>query len=167
MTCTFVSAIDGRKCGRLASVGSELCYVHNPERADEVRKNAKKASAARGGGFQKGDDPRRNGGGSPVRARLGFSEYILANTNEGRELVDYALDLVRDFDAPRGERLRALEFLTERALGKAPLSIEGEVGLRPVQARPDLSRLSDDELEAYEAIAAKIVPHALPAPEAE
>ncbi|MGQ0507477.1 MAG: DUF5681 domain-containing protein [Myxococcaceae bacterium] len=49
----------------------------------------------------------------------GFAAAIRKRTRNGLEMIEHALTVMRDKDAPIGEQQRAREFLTDRAFGKA------------------------------------------------
>jgi hypothetical protein len=50
--CSFIKA-DGARCERIVGDGSEYCYSHDPSRAEERYRNAKKAGRAGGKGRPK------------------------------------------------------------------------------------------------------------------
>ena len=136
-----------------------------------AQNSAKTAKRRRGPGkqFTKGD-PRINRGGRPK----GLAALIREKTDDGEEMVKIALGILRGTskidrvsmftgkpykEGPAfKDRLEALKWLGDRGFGKALQAIEltGKDG-RPIQTeqvRPDLSRLSDAQINELEAILA-------------
>jgi hypothetical protein len=89
------------------------------------------------------------------KASLRLARDIRLATDDGRELLQLALGIIRDPEASRGDRQRAAEFLADRGWGKAPQHIEGEVTVGP---RVDLRRHTDAELALWETLARKALP---------
>jgi len=69
--CSFIRA-DGARCERTASDGYEYCYSHNPSRAEERSRNAKKAGKTGG-----------KGRGKPVEQELIDLKHQLQNIADG------------------------------------------------------------------------------------
>ena len=95
-----------------------------------------------------------NPGGRPKTK--GFPEKIRALTNDGVELIDAALNILRDVESTRGERMKAVEWLADRMLGKAPQHLEVETTVAapalsfdhlPLAERIELERLLTRALE--------------------
>ena len=80
-----------------------------------------------------------------ARGTRNFAKLIRESTRDGAELIEFALDVMRDGACPVSERLRALDWLADRMLGRAPQQIvmDGEL---TVPSR-DLSRLTNEQLE--------------------
>jgi len=96
-----------------------------------------------------------NPGGWP-KNRFEFAKTVAEATKGGLAMIKVALHILLSDGEAASDRLRAAEFLCDRMIGKAPQVIELHATVKP-----DLSKLSDQELEAYHALAIK----ALPAPE--
>ncbi len=92
--------------------------------------------AVRGRPFQKGGDPRQGRGRSP-----GLATLIRAETQDGKELVEFALKTLREAEAARDKQW-ACDYLTERGWGKAV-----EVTVKEAEDNP-LGQLSVEELKA-------------------
>jgi hypothetical protein len=112
-------------------------------------------SGLRRGGWTKGmNSP--NPGGRP-KAATEFAKLALAATNNGKELLDFLLEVMRgQKDGLKSERSRqwATSELLDRTLGRAPQQIEIATG--DGQERVDYSVLSDEELAQLEAITLKL-----------
>jgi hypothetical protein len=99
------------------------------------------------GRFKPGGPP---GPGRPP-GRAGMSRQILGATRDGAEMVEFALDVMRDEARPHRDRWAALEWLADRGAGKSTqaLEVDVEVGgdLGPLQTL-DLREMTDDALQA-------------------
>lgn len=96
--------------------------------------------------------PGNRSGGRP-KGGFEFSAAIRDATKDGLLMIQVAMKIALDEYAEKGDRLHAIEFLTERMIGRAPIVIEAAVSVRP-----DLTRLSDQELQLYASLAAKALP---------
>jgi hypothetical protein len=106
------------------------------------------------------------GPGGPGRTpgARGLARKILAATNDGEELLAYALAVWRDEKRPDRERWAAYELLMDRAFGK-PLQrseIDAELHVGAAALPPNWGSLSatdrDAWLDAYEAAARSLPP---------
>jgi hypothetical protein len=92
-----------------------------------------------------------NPGGRPKGAHR-FASLIRKHTRHGRELIDLALRVMRDEQTPLRDRLRAMEFLTERMLGKAVQAVDLAQVSPATEPLLDYSVLSLEELDQYSKI---------------
>jgi hypothetical protein len=86
-----------------------------------------------------------NPDGRPKGAR-GMARYIMQMTGDGQDLVDWALNLWKDVDAPIEWRWRAFEWLTNRGAGGIPTTAILNV-TNNVNSGRDLRSLSTEDLE--------------------
>ncbi len=104
-----------------------------------------------------------NPGGHPQPATKELARYIRDVTRNGTELVEVVLGILRDETAGHNIRLQAVDWLANRAFGKAPVSIDihvdGREGTVPwdrvplhlkIQLLDSLSGPLDDEGAAGE-----------------
>jgi hypothetical protein len=91
-----------------------------------------------------------NPGGRPKGAHR-FAALIRKHTHHGRELIDFALQVMRDEQTPLRDRLRAMEFLAERMLGKAVQAVD-LAQVSPATEPLDYSVLSLEELDQFHEI---------------
>ena len=56
--------------------------------------------------------------GNPAGRPLGFRAYIKESTDEGNELVEVVLGVLRDLNASNRERMEAARWLADRGFGK-------------------------------------------------
>lgn len=92
-----------------------------------------------------------NPAGRP-KGGIGLATYIREHTLEGRELVDFLLEVVRTGgeDFKGRDRLTAVEMLMDRAFGKVlPVNPEPSDKLKPVL---DLDKFTEKELEFLESV---------------
>ncbi len=90
-----------------------------------------------------------NPGGRPKGAHR-FASLIRKHTRHGRELIDLALRVMRDEQTPLRDRLRAMEFLTERMLGRAVQAVDLATQVSPATEQLfDPSVLTLEELNQY------------------
>lgn len=91
-------------------------------------------------------------------------QYLGERTENGKEILDTALSIMRDTSVDAVDRLRAIEFLAIRTWGK-PIEMPddkehaGNRGLTVnvnVENKIDLSKLTDDELADYNALLTKL-----------
>ena len=98
--------------------------------------------------------------GNPGGRPLGFSHLIRERTNDGADLVDFALSILQGKRGARlQQRLEALQWLADRGWGRAVQSIEASGpggGPIVVSQGPDLSQLSDGELADLERLITRI-----------
>jgi hypothetical protein len=102
-----------------------------------------------------------NPGGRPKGTRR-FAQKIRKATHGGAELVEFALEVMRGPDNAMKDRLRALEFLADRMIGRAPqaIGISATVEPLPPTVSWDLSKLSYNELTEFERLVGKAHPNA-------
>ena len=67
-------------------------------------------------------------------------------TGNGREMIETAIEIMRDRMEEGAVRMKAIEFLSERMAGKAPLVIEAEMTATMIGGRAP-NELSDDQLQ--------------------
>jgi hypothetical protein len=91
--------------------------------------------------------------GNPAGRPKGFAGIardILKRTKDGKELVSFALKVMRDSSETTRDRLAAHAWLSDRALGKPLSSIDlnvgGDVGVS--HKAIDMSKLSEAQLQA-------------------
>ncbi len=88
--------------------------------------------------------------GTPCRA-FAMTESHLCAATPGRELaqsfVDARLSIINDPRAPSGDRLRAMEQLESRALGRPKETVEHQGEENPL--RDELLRISQEERRAW------------------
>jgi hypothetical protein len=123
------------------------------------------------GGWVKGQS------GNPTGMPPGFSgrlaalaEQIGQETNQGAELVAFALETMRDPETNRSDRLHAHSWLADRLWGKSPqdLSVHLTAAQQAVQSDVNYDALSLEELDLLERLHLKALgqgPLALPAGE--
>ncbi len=109
---------------------------------------------ARGPGVRFKPGQTGNPGGRPKTK--GFPERIRQATRDGEELIEVALQVLRDTELSASTRLKALEWLGDRMLGKAPQlvaveQVDPEKRLSfehmPLEERLELERLMTRALE--------------------
>ena len=93
-----------------------------------------------------------NPGGQP-KGKFLFSKIVAEATKDGLMMLKVAMKIALDDFAPPQARMSAVEYLTDRWIGKVPMVIEVVSGVRP-----DLAVLSTAELEQLRAIAVKALP---------
>ena len=81
-----------------------------------------------------------------VRKKRAIEVYRDAVEELAQSFVDARLSIINDPTAPSGDRLRAMEQLESRALGKPKETVEHQDGKSPVDEA--LDRMSTEELEA-------------------
>lgn len=80
----------------------------------------------------------------------GLVQYIRDQTMDGRELIDFLLNVVRGNGLKFNrivDRIKATEILMDRAFGKVPSEAPGGDKIRPTL---DLDKLTEQELEFLE-----------------
>lgn len=95
--------------------------------ARSAQNSGKPKGKKRGDPLKKGADPRRNKGGRPK----GLMQYVRAQTKDGKELANFALDVLRGkpveallgnekikVSAGLQHRIEALKWLGDRGFGK-------------------------------------------------
>lgn len=81
----------------------------------------------------------------------GMATAIGDLTGNGREMIETAIEIMRDRLEEGAVRMKAIEFLSERLAGKAPLVIEAELTATMIGGRaPD--ELSDEQLQRIIAV---------------
>lgn len=90
--------------------------------------------------------------GNPGGRPRGFASYIREQTGEGRELVDFALGVLRDDTAPGRSRLDALRWLADRGFGRVPeLGAVADSG-----AEYDTFTVTDADLARFDELEAEL-----------
>lgn len=93
----------------------------------------------------------RNGG--RVKGFAGFAREIQERSGFGQEFLDFAFGVFRDGDAPFCDRWKALEFLVERAYGKAiqPAELQVMIAKEDGQQKKRLpvDKLNKEQLEQW------------------
>lgn len=94
------------------------------------------------------------------------AKKILAETKDFSEVITFALDVLRgtgpDEMKDAKSRRWAADFLGDRCLGKPAQRID--VSTTDAPPRVNYDALTDEELEVYERLTAKLVEASLPAP---
>jgi hypothetical protein len=87
------------------------------------------------------------------RARDSLGAAIREATKGGVELATLALGIARNVELPPGDRLRALEFLADRAYGKAIALVQTDSTIRVADPRIiNVEALSAEQLDVIGAI---------------
>lgn len=81
------------------------------------------------------------------RGFAGVAEKILSETDDGAELVRYALEIWRDPSRPFAERNAMHAWLSDRGLGKAVAQHELHVTAHQDDETPALAHVSDERFE--------------------
>ena len=101
--------------------------------SENIRKSARKF---RPGDHGQGWKPGQSGnpGGRP-KGFAGLAAVIRKKTNDGEELVDFALGVLRNKKASIGDRLEALEWLSVRGFGQPvqPVQLSGDENGPPIR----------------------------------
>jgi hypothetical protein len=103
-----------------------------------------------------------------ARSQKAFSELVLKQTRNGEELLEFVLKVFRDDQMPFRDRMIAMNWLADRAFGKAPQHVDVDVsvgGQEPQdQTGMDFSKLSTEELHKLQEMYKKAAPEQLAAP---
>jgi hypothetical protein len=90
----------------------------------------------------------------------GVAKMIMLQTNDAKELVAFALGVMRDRQHPLSYRLQAHAWLSDRALGKPIQAIDMQARIdkdsSSTRANVDLDKLSTDELEQWYRLLGKL-----------
>jgi hypothetical protein len=108
--------LNGERCRGIAATGSDYCPAHDPARAEQRKRNARKASRSRGGGSELKDLKRGirtvtaavlSGRLDKGRAAVGLQGYnlLLRAYSEGRN--DLMEELAREVEELKREYGRA------------------------------------------------------------
>jgi hypothetical protein len=81
---------------------------------------------------------------------------VLADEKDGKTALEAVLMALRA-KAVKGD-VRAAQELLDRGFGKSKSNVDITSGGQSLASRPDLSKLSDEELEAFERLMAKVTP---------
>lgn len=89
-----------------------------------------------------------------------MAKLIREETKDGKELVDYAVGVLRDVNATERNRAWAADWLADRGFGKPQQAIDVTSGDMPIQGGIDLSGLSPAALEELAQLGAGPEPQA-------
>lgn len=97
-----------------------------------------------------------NPGGITKRFK-GLAAYIRTQTDDGRELADFALDVMRNREGvyKHVDRWDAMRWLADRGFGK-PVATTVEISGEAPPDLPDLRDLTDEQLDALDETIGKI-----------